>query len=229
MVRNGDNGLIRVGIIAPDTGTLVRTAAMLTDYPEFRLVLRATDLRELGPRRVPADVYLLATGAEYDRMLAPESQLWERLPPESGLVVVSEWSPVRRLQDSGGPWGWVLPAVDPETLAEVVAAVAAGIIAVDPEAMRGTQAAFPLDRIAASVTRTGRSAETRRDSAQITDREIEVLELVADGLGNVDIAKTLGISVNTVKFHLASLYSRLAVSSRAEAVATGVRLGLLPL
>jgi DNA-binding CsgD family transcriptional regulator len=63
--------------------------------------------------------------------------------------------------------------------------------------------------------------------ASLTNREREILALLADGLGNKQIAARLGISTNTVKTHLELLFEKIGVSSRAEAVATGVRRGLL--
>ncbi|MDQ6770542.1 MAG: response regulator transcription factor [Gemmatimonadota bacterium] len=63
--------------------------------------------------------------------------------------------------------------------------------------------------------------------ANLTPREREILALLADGLANKQIAARLGISKNTVKTHLELLFDKLGVSSRAEAVATGVRRGLL--
>jgi DNA-binding CsgD family transcriptional regulator len=65
------------------------------------------------------------------------------------------------------------------------------------------------------------------DAPALTSREREILALLADGLGNKQIAARLGISTNTVKTHLELLFERLGVSSRAEAVAAGVRQGLL--
>ncbi len=63
----------------------------------------------------------------------------------------------------------------------------------------------------------------------LTAREREVLELLADGLGNKQIGARLGISTSTVKTHLELLFEKLEVSTRTEAVATAVRLGLLML
>ena len=63
----------------------------------------------------------------------------------------------------------------------------------------------------------------------LTNREQEILTLLADGLGNKQIAARLGISTNTVKTHLELLFDKLGVSSRAEAVANGVKRGLLHL
>jgi DNA-binding CsgD family transcriptional regulator len=61
----------------------------------------------------------------------------------------------------------------------------------------------------------------------LTNREREILALLAEGLGNKQIGARLGISPSTVKTHLEFLFEKLGVSSRAEAVATGVRRGLL--
>jgi len=61
----------------------------------------------------------------------------------------------------------------------------------------------------------------------LTTREHDVLALVADGLPNRDIAARLGISDHTVKFHLASIFGKLGVSTRTEAVQRGLRLGVI--
>ena len=63
--------------------------------------------------------------------------------------------------------------------------------------------------------------------ATLSNREREILALLADGLVNKQIAARLGISTNTVKTHLELLFDKLDVATRAEAVATGVRRGLL--
>jgi two-component system, NarL family, nitrate/nitrite response regulator NarL len=61
----------------------------------------------------------------------------------------------------------------------------------------------------------------------LSNREREILALLADGLVNKQIAARLGISTNTVKTHLELLFDKLGVTTRAEAVATGVKRGLL--
>jgi DNA-binding NarL/FixJ family response regulator len=62
-------------------------------------------------------------------------------------------------------------------------------------------------------------------SDPLTNRERQVLQLAAEGLPNKEIAARLQLSEHTVKFHLSSLYSKLGVSSRTEAVRTGTRQG----
>jgi len=70
-------------------------------------------------------------------------------------------------------------------------------------------------------------ASAIEQSAPLTNREREILALLADGLGNKQIATRLGISPNTVKTHLELLFEKIGVRSRAEAVAVGVRRGML--
>jgi two-component system nitrate/nitrite response regulator NarL len=61
----------------------------------------------------------------------------------------------------------------------------------------------------------------------LTPRETEILTLVGEGLSNKAVARRLGISVHTVKFHLEALFAKLDATSRAEAVAKGLRGGIL--
>ena len=63
----------------------------------------------------------------------------------------------------------------------------------------------------------------------LTPREIEVLGMLAEGVGNKTIAARLGISEHTVKFHVASIFTKLGASSRTEAVTIGARQGLIML
>ena len=78
-------------------------------------------------------------------------------------------------------------------------------------------------------------ARLRADSAaatepgQLTEREQQILQLLGEGLGNRDIARALALSDHTVKFHLRSIFQKLGVRSRTEAVSLAVRRGLLML
>lgn len=66
------------------------------------------------------------------------------------------------------------------------------------------------------------------DSLKISEREYGVLERLAAGQSNKEIARELGISPNTVKTHVANLYAKLSVSKRTEAVNASRELGLIP-
>ena len=62
---------------------------------------------------------------------------------------------------------------------------------------------------------------------ELTEREIEILRKLAEGLGNKQIASSLAISEHTVKFHISSILDKLHASSRTEAVTVGIRMGLV--
>ena len=134
--------------------------------------------------------------------------------PPTGIVVLADDVPAAL----GGGWIRVggralLPRRASQT--EVVAAiegVASGLIVVHAG-------------ISSLVGSPGRRPAPA--SRMLTPREIEVLAMMAEGLGNKAIAARLGISLHTVKFHIASLFAKLNVESRTEAVTEGVRRGLV--
>jgi DNA-binding NarL/FixJ family response regulator len=81
-----------------------------------------------------------------------------------------------------------------------------------------------------SVTDTAKQlSPANGESVILTNREKEVLQLLGEGASNKIIARSLGISGHTVKFHVASLLEKLGAASRTEAVMTAVRLGLFML
>ena len=107
-----------------------------------------------------------------------------------------------------------------EELRAAVAAVAMGFAVTRPEDRRTRVGArtLPLPGTTPAAPR-----------APLTARELEVLRHLADGHGNRAIATRIGISERTVKFHLASIFEKLDVTSRTEAVTAGLRRGLIML
>ena len=101
----------------------------------------------------------------------------------------------------------------PDAVVAAVVAVAAGLVAVQPRALAP----------AAGAGAAGTAAE------RLTAREVEVLGELSRGVPNKTIATRLAISEHTVKFHIASIFAKLGVASRTEAVTQGVRLGLIML
>ena len=100
-------------------------------------------------------------------------------------------------------------------IAVAIEAAAEGLIVLHPDAVHSRQATGPAARPAEAP------------DAPLTPREIEVLRLLAEGLANKNIAWKLNISEHTVKFHIASIFTKLNVSSRAEAVTIGIRQGVI--
>ena len=129
------------------------------------------------------------------------------------LLLVSRLPP--GALNTGQPRGWLSPEAGADEIAAALRAVANGMLVVDPTLLR-----------AAKLDSTPRGDAA---AASLTEREAEVLGLVAAGLPNKAIGLRLGISEHTVKFHVASVLSKLDAHSRAEAVATAAREGLLQL
>lgn len=71
------------------------------------------------------------------------------------------------------------------------------------------------------------AGEVDETAERLTPRESEVLDLVADGLSNKAVASRLGISDETVKFHLTAIFGKLGASNRTDAVRQALRRGLL--
>ena len=111
----------------------------------------------------------------------------------------------------------VLPRdADPAEIAVAIRGAAAGLIVLHPEVVGSLLPAAPRARPGAA-------------GQALTPREVEVLRMLAEGLGNKEIAARLGISDHTVKFHVTSIFTKLHASSRTEAVTLGVRRGLIML
>jgi DNA-binding NarL/FixJ family response regulator len=158
-----------------------------------------------------AEVVLVA-----DEDLLEEAALAVSEDGTQGLVLLSDEEGAARLPRSLplGGWGVVHTDASPEELGAAVAAVAQGLVVLPRTVADGALAEAP-------------AAEELSESP--TAREGEVLGLLARGLSNKQIARELGISEHTVKFHISSLYAKLGVGNRAEAVSRGARHGLISL
>jgi len=84
------------------------------------------------------------------------------------------------------------------------------------------------DRTARREQRTT-AAVAGNDEPHLTERELDVLRALAEGLGNKQIGGRLVISPSTVKYHLQSIFAKLGVRTRSEAVSYGLRRGVVPL
>jgi len=112
----------------------------------------------------------------------------------------------------------ILPRdVSAQEIAASIGAVAAGLVVLHPSGMSLT----------VSGTKGARHVPGGTGTSPLTPRELEVLTMMAEGMGNRAIAQRLGISSHTVKFHIAAILDKLNARSRTEAVTVGLRLGVL--
>jgi DNA-binding NarL/FixJ family response regulator len=116
-------------------------------------------------------------------------------------------------------WGILSPDVSEDELLAAVVAVGQGLLTGSPNLLK------PM----LSPTFIMETDDLDQFQARLTERESQVLEQLALGLANKQIAYTLKISEHTVKFHISSIYSKLGVANRTEAVRAGVKHGLITL
>jgi DNA-binding NarL/FixJ family response regulator len=124
-----------------------------------------------------------------------------------------------------GAQGYLLKNLEAAQLRSMLEAVERGEAAITPAtAARIIEEFVRRDRLMAEPAHAPPSGDPDR----LTDRELDVLGLVTRGLRNKEIATELGISENTVKFHLRNILEKLHAGSRTELAARAVREGLLP-
>ncbi|WP_069464334.1 LuxR C-terminal-related transcriptional regulator, partial [Actinacidiphila rubida] len=120
---------------------------------------------------------------------------------------------------AAGASGFLLKDVTPEYLVAAVRMVRAGDALLAPAITRRL-----VERFAA---RDGGAEALHRDLAALTPRELEVLELLATGLSNAELAARFGLSEATVKTHVARILSKLNLRDRAQAVVVAYETGLV--
>ena len=133
--------------------------------------------------------------------------------PSAAILLLSDAPPnVREMRRSAQAWG-VLPAdASADEISAAVHALSQGLIV-------GTS----------SLLFESESEPLSGTDGPLTERELEVLDLLSKGLANKQIAVELGISEHTVKFHVSSVYQKLNVTNRTEAVRAGLRGGWIAL
>jgi len=164
-----------------------------------------------------ADAVLIDTTGEQPEQFV-ETVVESGLPSELAVVLLADPLPRASLAAAlGAGVRAVLPrSVSQDQLLAALQAVASGLIVVDSA---DVEAAFPA--FSPGFRPLGELAEP------LTRRESEVLQMLAAGLGNKEIAVRLAISGHTVKFHVASILGKLGAETRTEAVSLGIRRGLV--
>ena len=166
---------------------------------------------------VEADVVLVeASGEQFEGVI--DSLIASQLASETAVVLLSEHFEPRWLAEGlrAGVRA-VLPSdLSPDQLVAALEAAATGLIVMHPgEVNQLFPAAEPASHPLAELTEP------------LTPRESEVLQMLASGLANKEIAARLAISEHTVKFHVASILGKFGAGSRTEAVSLGIRRGLI--
>ncbi len=204
--------MIRLALVAPNPALRVGLRGILRSDPDLAVTREAGELEEIALGEADIDVLILASAAEggLRGLSVSTAVLLLTDHPETAQAVAYEDQRV---------WG-VLPlnAGEEEILA-AVRALGEGLWVGSPTLVRG------LLRRPLLVE----APSSEMVIEPVTRREMEVLQSVAQGLSNKQIALSLGISEHTVKFHLSSLYAKLGATNRTEAVRIGTQQGLIVL
>ena len=173
-------------------------------------------LGEMLADAAPDVVLIDSSGELFEPLL--ESILASGLASDVSVVIIGDGMTPSASADAlrGGIRAALPGDISPEQLVAALQAVASGLIVLHPANRNevlpaGSAATRALGELAESLTR----------------RELEVLQMLAAGLSNKEIAARLNISEHTAKFHVASILGKLGAGSRTEAVALGIRRGLV--
>lgn len=180
-----------------------------------------------------ADIHVSGVAATFPflRSLMSETQADVALigmPPDTPSAAATEW--LFELMEST-PVVLLTPEPDPAVFNRIRRAGAGGFLQSNAPCGQIAQAikaaASGLTVFDGSLAPLASADEAMPEP--LTPREAEVLQLLADGLGTKDIASGLGISEHTIRFHIRSILGKLGAASRTEAVARGLRSGLIEL
>ena len=202
--------MIRVAVVSPNSALRVGLRELLGRQPDIQVIGEAVDLESV--HEMEAEVFVLAS--------VSSGRLLEDSITSPILFLTDDIESVRMVLGSKvRAWGVLSLEATEDELAAAVRAVGEGLWVGAP-GLVGEMIRF-----------SGRRESLGEESLteQLTAREKEVIQLMAQGLANKQIALSLGISEHTVKFHLSSLYSKLGISSRTEAIKRGIELGLISL
>jgi DNA-binding NarL/FixJ family response regulator len=193
---------------------------MLADS-RFGIIGSAADLESISGQLVDVepDVVLVEAAADAQEELLNALEDTE-LAQEYPIIVLSEQPKTAWLSKAlrAGVRAVLPRDVAPEQLRTALDAASAGLVIIHPS---------ELDTVFSATV--GPSAPLDELLEPLTRREREVLQMLAAGLANKEIATRLAISDHTVKFHVASILGKLGASTRTEAVSAGIRRGLVML
>lgn len=212
----------RVFVVAASPVVRAGLSAVVTTSSKLTVVGSASDLdaftREF--EQLQPDIVLLDVSGNFQELVWELLSSQQQQDPVAMIVLADVDSIDFEAALRAGVRG-ILPTTSTESeIVAAVEAIALGLVVLHSDTI---ESLLPLKE--SSV----RQKETANPVQALTPREIEVLDMLGSGLGNKAIAKRLNISDHTVKFHVSSIFQKLSVSKRTEAVAVAVRLGLIML
>jgi RNA polymerase sigma factor (sigma-70 family) len=211
-------------VVVADDQTLVRTG--------FRMILTADGIDVVGEatngaeavevvRRTRPDVILMDIRMPEMDGLEATRRILTGAPDEPRVLILTTFDLDRYVYAalSAGASGFLLKDVSPEQLVAAVRTVRSGDALLAPAITRRLVERF--------AQRDSETAAIHRDLASLTPREMEVLNLLARGLSNAELAERLHLSEATVKTHVARILAKLGLRDRVQAVIVAYETGLV--
>lgn len=238
--RSGDIGFSEaasVFIVAASDVVRAGLESLIVQDARFTVAGSAANLSELtaqASERMTPDVVIYDAERQEQESFAALNSFIDETDEETRapafLVIGAEGSEWLREALCGGLVRATLSrAASGGEIIAAVEAVAAGLVALDAEIFAALLS--PPTSIVDDLSRASSSDERLSPDEPMLDaltaREREVLEMLASGLSNKEIAWRMKISEHTIKFHVASIFAKFAVSTRTEAVMHGIRRGLI--
>jgi DNA-binding NarL/FixJ family response regulator len=207
----------RVFIVAAPLRARRELTALLDDAPDVEVAGTASSVDGAAEDWEEFDVLLIRDSGESTDELFDSLEDHGLARQTAVLLLLDQATPNKANRAMQLGVRGILPAdVTAAQLTSAVSAVAKGLLVLQPGELS----------LAAASTQS-RNGETAELFEPLTPREKEVLQMLASGLGNKQIAAHLKISDHTAKFHVASILGKLGASSRTEAVSLGLRRGLI--
>jgi two-component system, NarL family, response regulator YdfI len=208
--------MIRVGLLSPSLAVRVGLRALLETDTQIAVIAEAGSLDEFLGSSTFVDILIMTGESLVD--LDGETVAFDEIPETAVLILGDATAVLRSLPQYELPaWGVLSQEASQEELLAALHALGQGLIVGEPSMLVSLMGPALL----ANERLLDGSLET------LTERELEVLQLLAQGLANKQIAGRLGISAHTVKFHISSIYGKLGATNRTEAVRIGLKIGLI--
>lgn len=228
--------MIRIGLVAPKAVLRSGLRSLLeeffssqpNDYDVICVVKEAKDFNGLELLSEALDVILVTDDVIDGLGLEKLKLTFTDISPVLMLIeTISTFQNFSNLPKN--IWG-VLPLDStPGELAAAIKAIAMGLVVLSPAIMQasGITDLIYLSMGNGTIFAERNSADDNFPAEALTSREKEVLQFLAQGLANKQIALALKISEHTVKFHVSSIYAKLGVTNRTEATRRGIQQGLI--
>jgi DNA-binding NarL/FixJ family response regulator len=217
---------VEISVVVVDDEPLIRSGlrAIIDAESDLTVVGEAADGAAVLPvvRRTRPDVVLMDVRMPAVDGIRATRLLLDGLDPAPRVLVVTTFENDDYVYDAlrAGASGFLLKRTPPDDIVQAIRTVVGSESLLFPEAIRA---------LALTYVREQELPPTGLDHAQLTEREQEVLRLMARGLSNAEIATELVLGVQTIKTHVANTLAKLGARDRTQAVILAYESGFVPL